>query len=116
MPIAYLIFPGIQAKLDAVASLTPPTAFGFYNANVATLLFSNKRGGRSVVFLFLSSYHLLSSGFSGISANFYPQLLAWLCSHSDDERAVRVQNHLSVFENVVMYKVCIFIHAELILM
>jgi len=49
----------IQAKLAAVQ---PP--FRFYNANIETLLPSLRAGG---------------AGFSGISANFYPHLHAWMC-------------------------------------
>ena len=39
--------------------------FRFYNANVETLAYSNRLGG---------------AGFSGISANFYPYVLARICS------------------------------------
>ena len=81
---------GIQAKLDALKALGTSTPFSFYNANIATLHFSNSIGG---------------SGFSGICANFYPQLVAWLCANTSHPRASSVQDFLSVAENVVMYKV-----------
>ena len=51
----------IRAKLDAIGKGTP---FKFYNANVETLLPSLRAGAH---------------GFSGIGANFYPHLHAWLC-------------------------------------
>lgn len=56
----------ISAKLDAVRG----TPFRFYNANVETLLPSLRAG---------------ANGFSGISANFYPHLHAWLCRAARDE-------------------------------
>ena len=63
----------ITAKLAAVASAGGKdggTPFRFYNANVETLLPSLRAGGH---------------GFSGISANFYPHLHAWLCKAARDE-------------------------------
>lgn len=84
----------IQAKLKAVAA-----PFKFYNANVETLLPSLRAGGH---------------GFSGISANFYPHLHAWLCkaaiAEAEDragggsEHAAslqRVQDFLSLAEATV---------------
>ena len=60
----------ITAKLEAIKSVASP--FRFYNANVETLLPSIRAGG---------------NGFSGISANFYPHLLAWLCTAARREAA-----------------------------
>eukprot|EP00051_Salpingoeca_urceolata_P032602 m.16489 g.16489 ORF g.16489 m.16489 type:complete len:318 (+) comp5264_c0_seq1:1892-2845(+) len=77
---------GIAAKLAALPADCP---FAFYNANAATLKYSLELGG---------------AGFSGISANFYPQLLAWLCSNPSHPEADHVQDFLAVVENVVMYK------------
>lgn len=48
--------------------------------------------------------HPVRSGFSGISANFYPQLLAWITANPAHEKAEYVQHMLAVCENVVMYK------------
>lgn len=65
--------------------------FRFYNANVATLLHSLQQGGH---------------GFSGISANFYPWMHAWLCNNwsTAPEAAEHLQHFLSVSENVVDHK------------
>jgi hypothetical protein len=54
----------LAAKIAAVQAVSG-CPFRFYNANVETLLFTNELGG---------------SGFSGISANFYPWLHAYVCS------------------------------------
>jgi 4-hydroxy-tetrahydrodipicolinate synthase len=43
-------------------------------------------------------------GFSGISANFYPWMHAWLCNNHEDKRAEKVQNFLGVADNVVRQK------------
>jgi len=54
----------MAAKLKAVRDVGEAAAsFRFYNANVETIAFSTANGG---------------AGFSGISANFYPQLHSWL--------------------------------------
>lgn len=65
--------------------------FRFYNANIATLLFSLDKGGH---------------GFSGISANFYPWIHSWLCKNFDKkpEDARKVQHFLTVAEGIVATK------------
>ena len=77
----------MQAKLNAIASVKG-TPFRFYNANVETLLASLEMGGH---------------GFSGICANLYPHLSAWLCANHDRDRAnaSTVQDFLSVAEATV---------------
>jgi 4-hydroxy-tetrahydrodipicolinate synthase len=72
----------LREKIAAASSV--PSPFRFYNANVETLLASNNMGG---------------SGFSGISANFYPWLHARLCAPgtSESDRAA-IQRFLSVAE------------------
>ena len=40
------VLQGITAKLEALQSLPQDTPFRFYNANVATIRFSNLKGGR----------------------------------------------------------------------
>jgi 4-hydroxy-tetrahydrodipicolinate synthase len=52
----------IRAKLDAIQG----TAMGWFNANSPTLLGSLKAGGH---------------GYSGVAANFYPELYVWLCAN-----------------------------------
>ncbi|EGD82547.1 hypothetical protein PTSG_03199 [Salpingoeca rosetta] len=76
----------IKAKLAALERLPQTIPFKFYNANVATLLSSVRAG---------------ANGFSGISANFYPQLLVWLTANPQHEMSEHVQDMLSVAENVV---------------
>lgn len=77
----------IKAKLTAVAELGEATPFRFYNANVETLRESIYLGGH---------------GFSGISANFYPYVLARLCTWSLEAAAAHktypVLDHLSLAE------------------
>lgn len=77
----------IQRKIAAVAAVD--ANFSFYNANAATTQFSALHGGH---------------GFSGINANFYPQLVAWLCRHPRDPQARALQDFLAVAENVVATK------------
>eukprot|EP00591_Stephanopyxis_turris_P000462 CAMPEP_0195523596 /NCGR_PEP_ID=MMETSP0794_2-20130614/22855_1 /TAXON_ID=515487 /ORGANISM="Stephanopyxis turris, Strain CCMP 815" /LENGTH=337 /DNA_ID=CAMNT_0040653621 /DNA_START=59 /DNA_END=1072 /DNA_ORIENTATION=- len=61
----------MAAKLKAVQDVGEAAAsFRFYNANVETIAFSTANGG---------------AGFSGISANFYPQLHSWLVKTMQDE-------------------------------
>ena len=74
----------IAAKLDAIRG----TPLRLYNANTASLLASLRLG---------------AAGYSGIMANFHPDLYCWLCNHygSEPEQAQRVQHFLttaSVFE------------------
>lgn len=78
----------IVDKINAVSSVEG-TSFRFYNANVATLRFSVLKGG---------------SGFSGICANFYPQLVSYLCANASTAEGAELQKFLSIAENVVMYK------------
>ena len=67
----------IRAKLDAVAD----TPLKIFNANAALLLESLQAG---------------CAGYSGVMANFHPELYAWLCAHyrSDPETAALVQAFL----------------------
>ena len=80
---------GLADKLSALNKLDSSTPFRFYNANVATVLYSDQRGG---------------SGFSGICANFYPQVMVWLTANTTHPRAPHVQKMLAVCENVVCCK------------
>ncbi|MBT3273153.1 MAG: dihydrodipicolinate synthase family protein [Spirochaetales bacterium] len=56
----------IQAKINAVEG----TPLKLYNANAATYLLSLKMG---------------AAGFSGVMANFYPEIIAWLFSNWRDD-------------------------------
>jgi len=57
---------------------------GLFNANEQTLLHALRQG---------------AWGYSGIMANFHPELLVWLCEHWQDEpeTAERLQNFLSLY-------------------
>ncbi len=70
----------IKEKLDAVNG----SQLKIYNANSATLLDSLKLG---------------CAGFSGVMANFHPELYAELCSvyKSDEEKAQKLQNFVGFF-------------------
>ena len=59
----------VQAKVDA-ASGTP---LGVYNADATSLLASLRGGAR---------------GYCGIAANFYPELVAWLCANFAADTAI----------------------------
>ena len=68
----------IEAKIGAVLG----SRLNFYNAHLPTLLHSLKAGG---------------NGYSGIAANYYPELIAWLCAHFEDQpgEARRLQDMLT---------------------
>jgi 4-hydroxy-tetrahydrodipicolinate synthase len=70
---------GIRAKLKAVSG----SQLKIFNANSATLLDSLKIG---------------AAGFSGVMANFHPQLYAWLTNNwaKEPEKAALVQSYLGV--------------------
>jgi len=74
----------MKAKLAAIPS---GSGFKFFNANVETLQ---------------ASIALGADGFCGISANFYPWLHVRLCNQPQGKVADRIQNFLSVAENVVV--------------
>ena len=63
-----------------------------FNANAQTLLHSMKFGG---------------AGYSGIMANFHPELYCWLCDNINDERAEAVQGYLAytAFSEIMAYPV-----------
>ena len=81
----------VHAKLDAAAG----TTLRVYNADATTLLPSLQGGGY---------------GYCGIAANFYPDLLAWLCAHYDDhpEAAAALQAAIASVDPVLhqKYPVC----------
>ena len=68
----------IEAKLEAVDGL----GLKIYNANSATLLESLRAG---------------CAGFSGVMANFHPELYSWLCKNykAEPEKAEKVQAFLA---------------------
>lgn len=70
----------IKNKLDAIKD----SSIKLFNANSATLLESLKLG---------------CSGFSGVMANFHPELYAELCNiwPEDEEKAQRIQNFVGFF-------------------
>jgi len=67
----------IKEKLEAIKG----TNLKLYNANSTTLLDSLRCG---------------AAGFSGVMANFHPQLYKWLCNHIEDERSDKVSSFLSI--------------------
>jgi 4-hydroxy-tetrahydrodipicolinate synthase len=74
----------IAAKIAAVRG----TRLGFFNAEMASLLESLQAGG---------------DGFAGIAANYYPEVVVWLCRHALDrpDDARRLHDLLTVGEQVV---------------
>ena len=77
----------IEKKIVAVQN----TSLRFYNANTVTLLESLRLGG---------------NGFSGIAANFCPDLFVWLCCHFEEhpQIAERLQRFLSLAGGLKGYK------------
>lgn len=63
-----------------------------FNANAQTLLHSMKHG---------------AAGYSGIMANFHPEIYSWLCDNINDERAEAVQGYLAhtAFSECMAYPV-----------
>jgi 4-hydroxy-tetrahydrodipicolinate synthase len=74
--------PEMTLKIDAVAG----TRLSVYNAEIQSLVATLRAGGH---------------GFSGLAANIYPRLVAWLCENatSGDSRVADVQRLLSVAEH-----------------
>lgn len=67
----------IREKLKAIEG----TNFKLYNANTATLLESLREG---------------AAGYSGVMANFHPQLYTWLVQHTEDKRAEDISAFLTM--------------------
>lgn len=61
------------------------TSLRLYNANTTTLLDSLRAG---------------ADGFSGVMANFHPELYAWLLSHYEHEQADVLQSALTAFSQI----------------
>ncbi|XP_065842768.1 4-hydroxy-tetrahydrodipicolinate synthase-like [Oscarella lobularis] len=78
----------LTAKIEAAASAAAPLnhAFSMYTAKAYLIKDCLDHGG---------------CGFSGISANFYPWMHAWLCENYRDEKAKTVQHFLGVADNVI---------------
>ncbi len=72
-----------------------------FNANAQTLLHSLKHG---------------AAGYSGVMANFHPEIYSWLCDNIDDERAEAVQGYLAytAFSECMAYPVTAKYHMNLI--
>ena len=70
--------------LDARLEQIKGTSIRLYNANAQTLLYTLKKG---------------CAGYSGIMANFHPDLYQWLCDNFDKqpEKAQTVQNFVSLY-------------------
>jgi 4-hydroxy-tetrahydrodipicolinate synthase len=77
----------IRAKLEAVRG----TSLSWYNANCPTLLFSLREGAQ---------------GYSGVAANFYPELFVRLCADFavDAEAAERLQRFLTVADMAIRHR------------
>ena len=67
------------------------SSFKILNADARFLMESQKAGG---------------AGYSGIAANFYPHLLAWMCKHFDDnsEMVKELQTFLTDKQSIVNHK------------
>lgn len=81
-------------SLDAVkakVAATEGTVCQVFNADTTALLPSLQAG---------------AAGYCGIGANFYPDLLAWLCAHYEDqpELAFEVQSALASFDPAIHFK------------
>lgn len=67
----------MKAKMKAVAG----TRLKLYNANTSTLLESLKEG---------------AAGYSGVMANFHPQLYVWICEHFREGAAQELSDELTM--------------------
>lgn len=77
-------------KLAAVQAV-PNNTLKFFTAKIQFLTANLAHGG---------------SGFSGITANFFPWLMVWLCNnrHAPEESRRRVQQFLSMSDRVIAHK------------
>lgn len=78
-------------KLKAVQSL-PHNNMKFFTAKIQFLSTILENGG---------------SGFSGVTANYFPWLMVWLCNnyqHTSNESRAKVQQFLSVADRVIAHK------------
>ena len=75
------------------ADIANGTSFKLYNANSATVLESIRNG-----------YH----GFSGVMANFHPELYVWMYENKNDNRADLIDKYLSVMSVIECrsYPIC----------
>jgi 4-hydroxy-tetrahydrodipicolinate synthase len=81
----------IEAKIKAVQALGDQAgSFRFYNANIETINFSNRLGG---------------AGFSGISGNFYPWIMAALCD-PDSTLSESDKDKLQAFVSLAEVAIC----------
>ena len=82
----------VMRRRKEIRDRTDPS-FHLYNANCATLLESLRFG---------------YNGFSGIMANFHPDLYVWMYEHSDDPRADVIDKYLGMTSVIEMrcYPIC----------
>lgn len=90
----FFLFKETSRSLDAVRAkiaAAEGTPLRVYNADTTGLLDTLLAGGW---------------GYCGIAANFYPDLLAWLCAHYADssEAAAALQTALRAFDHTLHYK------------
>ena len=75
----------VQAKIQAAEG----TPLGIYNADATTLMQSLRSGGR---------------GYCGIAANFYPEVVVWLCEHFEKQEADQVQARMGIADSPIHHK------------
>ena len=82
----------IMKKRQEMRERTDPS-FGLYNANCATLLETLRFG---------------YNGFSGIMANFHPELYVWMFENQDDPRSDILDKYLGIMSLIEMrcYPIC----------
>lgn len=82
--------PAMLRKLEAVRAV-PETPLKFYTAKIQFLKTCLDSGG---------------NGFSGVTPNFYPWMIVWMCEHKHDaeDRRKKMQRFLSVTDRVVAHK------------
>lgn len=82
----------VMRRREAIRSASD-TDFGLYNANCATLLDSLRFG---------------YNGFSGVMANFHPELYVWMYAHRDDPRADVLDKYLGMLSVIETrcYPIC----------
>lgn len=84
--------PAVMRRREAIRSEFDKD-FGLYNANCATLF---------------ESLHFGYDGFSGVMANFHPELYVWMYEHRDDPRAKTLDKYLGMLSVIETrcYPIC----------
>ena len=87
-------------RLKARGDKLKDTPIALFNANAQTLLYSLQNG---------------ASGYSGVMANFHPEIYVWLCKNQTEQEAEYISDELSMYATIEFfsYPVCAKYHFNL---